>query len=186
MIFSIPLVLSIVTNKSQGALDNASGVAAIMLAADYLVAEGVTGFGVLVTSAEELGLAGAHAWSAARAPARAINCDSVDDVGMFLCLGGGGWGGSGGHGDAVRSAVTMAATAAETPLRTRRTLTGILVDSMALDARGWDTVTICKGTLASLGRIHTAQDAPVICTGRGPAAAAILIRDASSRLLRQA
>ncbi len=181
---SVPLLLSIVSNKSCGALDNASGVVAILMAATALARRGISGVGVLITSAEEVGLAGAHAWSMGREPGLAINCDSVDDAGGFLCLAGAGVG-AGGHTRVgiVRKEIRVAAAASETPFFERRRLMGILVDSMALEARGWDTVTLCKGTLGSLGRIHTAADTPASCTGQGSAAAAILIRDASSALL---
>ncbi|HEX5576832.1 MAG TPA: hypothetical protein VFX40_00590, partial [Gemmatimonadaceae bacterium] len=53
MISALPLILCFIGNRSRGALDNATGVAAVLLAAQKL---GGRNSGVLLTSAEELGL----------------------------------------------------------------------------------------------------------------------------------
>jgi hypothetical protein len=176
---SIPLLLSIVANRSRGALDNASGVTAALLAAGWLARDGRSGAGVVLTSAEELGLAGAHAWSAERVPGIALNCDSVDDDGIFLCMTG--------RRKTGAAAVALSAAAAEneTRLVMRRRLTGILVDSMALTTRGWDAVTLCRGKLASLRRIHTRHDVPGAIRGGGIVVAALLLKGAAITLVEQ-
>ncbi len=76
---ALPLVLSTVGDDSPGALDNASGVAAVIGATDLIGAD--MPIGVVITSAEELGMAGAAAWARGRPVGVAINCDGVDDDG---------------------------------------------------------------------------------------------------------
>jgi hypothetical protein len=65
LVGAIPVVLSVVGNRSPGALDNASGVAAVIAAARGVPND--SDIGVLITDAEELGLAGAMSWARARA-----------------------------------------------------------------------------------------------------------------------
>src|SRR4029077_14944104 len=57
----LPLMLSVVGQRSDGALDNASGVAAALDAVSAL--SPALPIGVLITDAEELSLAGARAWA---------------------------------------------------------------------------------------------------------------------------
>lgn len=90
---SLAMLLSTVGNRSPGALDNASGVAAAMLTA--VNTPPGQPVGVLLTSAEELGLAGAWAWvreqagrHATRHRKYAINFDGLDDVGALTCMSG--------------------------------------------------------------------------------------------------
>src|SRR5438477_658657 len=59
---AIPGLGSLVVNVSPGAVDNATGVVAAILAARS--AESPKDLGVLITSGEELGLAGARVWAA--------------------------------------------------------------------------------------------------------------------------
>ncbi|MEP6507973.1 MAG: M28 family peptidase, partial [Gemmatimonadales bacterium] len=81
----IPIVFCFVGDVSVGALDNASGVASIILALDKLDDRG--DIGVLITSAEELGLAGARHFVATHGETGiAINCDTIDDNGKFICM----------------------------------------------------------------------------------------------------
>jgi hypothetical protein len=103
-----PLVLCTVGADSAGALDNASGVATVLAAASLVSRE--VPLGVVLTSAEELGLAGARAWvkgadadsgsglgasgsgdggtgGAKGAAGRfVINCDGVDDSGALTAM----------------------------------------------------------------------------------------------------
>src|SRR5690606_25878620 len=79
---ALPAAMCGVGNRSPGALDNATGVAAALLAAAALPVG--RRLGVCLTSAEELGLAGARAWVSARAPqlpCAVLNVDSLDDAG---------------------------------------------------------------------------------------------------------
>jgi hypothetical protein len=64
-------------------------------------------------------------------------------------------------------------------------LAGILVDSMALEARGWDAVTLSKGSISSLARIHRAADTADVMSGAGAAMAAGILHDAAIQLARE-
>src|SRR2546423_4103969 len=77
--------LCFIRNQSPGAVDNASGVVAVVLAAQS--SDSSETLGVLITSGEELGLAGARAW-ADKAGARLVilNCDTIDEAGAFPCM----------------------------------------------------------------------------------------------------
>jgi hypothetical protein len=142
-----------------------------------LLRAGARDFGVVVTSGEELGLAGAHAFASARKPGQAINCDSVDSVGDFLLL-------MGRTGDGRVAAVAREVQGGfETGFREMRTLPGVLVDSVALQKWGWDAITVCRGGLDTLRRIHTVKDVVSGGLSEGSTYASVLIRDISLRLL---
>ena len=170
---SVVLMLSVVGDRSQGALDNATGVAAALLVAAGIPAGGP--LGVVITSAEELGLRGARAWAAQRpgVRARAINFDGLDDVGTLTCMAKG------------RSplAAGLRATAEKAGWRVqfRGVLPGILVDSVALNRAGWDAVTISRGDFSTLARIHTRGDSPDRLTGTGVAEAVELVMNFIAR-----
>lgn len=166
------LVRSVVGTRSDGAADNASGVAAVLEAA-ALVHTGRS-FGVLITDAEELALAGARAWVAGRKPGIAINCDTIDDASTSL-------GASPGrlvvmrYGRRSDELIRQASSAAraEDPRSTViRPLPGVLTDSVAFRDAGWHTVTLSRGTLRTLNRIHTARDTLSSMQGTGIATAA--------------
>ncbi len=169
----LPLLVLFVGNKSNGALDNASGVAAILLAVRRLRGRDI---GVVITSAEELALAGARAFvTAGRAPAVAINCDTIDDSGRFLLMKGGpvsrrveeavkrGWG---------RSEIREAPG---DPPQLRGMLPGVMADNIAFSDSGWDSFTISRGNLGTLARVHTSRDNAGSVDGRGVDQAALLI-----------
>lgn len=153
----IPVVATTVGSASPGALDNASGVAAVLAA----VAATTAPVGVCLTSAEELGLAGARAWVRGREPGVAINCDGVDDGGATTCMY------SGRRPDRLIADVLVAAARAEVATRVHRLLPGVLTDGVALADAGWVVVTLSKGSARTLARIHTARDRPEALTGRG-------------------
>jgi peptidase M28-like protein len=154
---AVPIMFSWVGTGSDGALDNASGVATIIDAACR--AELAFPLGVVLTSAEEYGLAGARAWVEGRPAGIAINCDGVDDRGV-LTITAGGEGRTVWRSDRVRAVVGPAA-------RLRRSLPGILMDSTAFSDRGWVACTVSLGSLASLARIHTARDTLAELSGIG-------------------
>src|SRR5690606_32557402 len=64
VLVALPIIATTVGSRSPGALDDASGVATVLLAAAALPRDRACG--VCLTSAEELGLAGARAWVATR------------------------------------------------------------------------------------------------------------------------
>jgi hypothetical protein len=145
------VMLAVVGSRSTGAVDNASGVAAVLEAATRLPPD--VPCGVLLTSAEELGLAGARAWTrgwASRYPAGvALNCDGVDDTGASTLMY---------SGPLPAGLLADLDAVTQDPIRVRRMPFGLLTDSVALADRGWRTVTVSQGGLATLRRIHTSAD----------------------------
>ena len=157
VIAGLPVAASIVGSRSPGALDNASGVATVLGAAERL---GTAPVGVLLTSAEELGLAGARAWVQTHAPGIALNCDGVDDRGSLVCMR------SGRRGNAVR-ALEVGAAMCGAAIQVRGLVPGLLVDSVALADAGWDTATLSRGTWGTLARVHRPGDDLRRLTGAG-------------------
>ncbi|MGQ0646954.1 MAG: M28 family peptidase [Gemmatimonadaceae bacterium] len=161
------VAVSIVGNESPGAADNASGVACVLATATALPPD--VSLGVVLTSGEELGLAGARAWVASRDPGVAINIDTVDDQGRPRCMT---------HGRRSRrlarsiadTAASLGEAYAVTPL-----IPGILTDGVALADGGWEAVTLTRGTLATLGRIHRPRDSVQRIQGTGADALAVTL-----------
>ena len=189
---TLPMILCLVGDASPGAVDNASGVIAVMLAASLLRAR--KDLGVILTSGEELGLAGARAYAESisyftasspfpEAPAAslssdepipfaggiALNCDTVDDEGGFLCMA------RRASRGAATLAVVRAAARTSVPLRVRGIIPGVLVDSIAFSDAGWDSVTLSRGNIATLARVHTSSDTRERLNGTGIAMAAYLL-----------
>jgi hypothetical protein len=155
----LPIMASIVGDRSAGAVDNASGVAAVLIAAATLPRD--LSLGVLLTSAEELGLAGARAWVRGRAPAAALNCDGIDDDGELLCMY------SRARPRRLVAAYERAARVEGKELRVRRLLPGLLVDGVAFADAGWEVLTLSRGTIGTLARVHTPRDSLEALTGAG-------------------
>lgn len=155
---ALPLAGSLVGSNGTGALDNCSGVVAIFEAVTCLPPDAQVG--VLVTTAEELALAGARAWGDTMPAGCAINCDGIDDAGEIVCLV------ARDRSGELRRAIGLAC-AREVRYRTRRSLPGVLFDSVALADAGWDVMTVTRGRLSSLGRVHTSRDTLALWTGRG-------------------
>lgn len=154
------VIASVVGEASDGAVDNASGVATVLEAARRV--SPATAFGVLVPSAEELGLAGVRAWARGwgriRAPGFALNCDGVDDIGELTIMY------SAGTSDELLDSLRRAAPGS---VQVRRMPLGLLTDSVALAHRGWRTVTVSRGGWATLRRVHSRRDSLYHLTGRG-------------------
>lgn len=178
---TVPLILCFAGNASPGAVDNASGVIAVLLATTLL--RDKKDLGVILTSAEELGLAGARSYtmstrffsaasfeSDAQAPrVVALNCDTVDDAGEFLCMAG-----RKSRGPAA-SALTRAAAQMQIPVRVQGLIPGVLADSIAFAEGGWDSLTLSRGNIATLARVHTSSDTREQLNGTGIAQAAYLL-----------
>jgi hypothetical protein len=162
---ALPVAASVVGAQSDGAVDNASGVATVLLAAAGVEKP----IGVLLTSAEELGLAGARGWLVGTPPGVAINCDGVDDRGYLSLM-------------YSRRRPARLVRAFGGGLRVRRLLPGVLVDGVAFADAGWEVVTVSRGTVATLGRIHRPADRADQMTGVGVEAAAEAIVRAVSEL----
>jgi hypothetical protein len=174
---ALPVLGSVVGRASHGAVDNASGVATILCAAEILWTD--LPFGILITDAEELGLAGARAWCSETSypAAPVLNCDGVDDVGPLTLM----W--TRPRARRLEEAFRSAATGARYALRYTRLLPGVLVDAVAFSDAGWEAVTLSRGSLATLTRIHTRSDDLDHLAGRGIAEASILLSSAAKKLM---
>ena len=142
------VVYSVVRNESAGAVDNASGVAAVLSAAAKL--DPSAAVGLLIPSAEELGLAGARAWVRAHAAEQAtvLNCDGVDDQGELTIM----------YTRARPAAIVDAVQRVASNVNVRRMPPGLLLDSVAFADRGWSAVTVSHGSMRTLARVHTKLD----------------------------
>ena len=172
-IAALPAIFCFVRNDSTGGVDNASGVVAVLLASQ---SSAVRDLGVLLTSGEELGLAGARIWTAARVreddrsrSMRVLNCDTVDEAGDWRSMY------TGTKPKGIATAVESVADRLGVPLAMRRLIPGILADSMAFADRGIEAVTLSRGTLSTLARIHTRRDNSNALTGQGAAEASVLL-----------
>lgn len=165
---ALPSIFCWVRNDSPGAVDNASGVAAVLLAAAS--APSSRDLGVLITSGEELGLAGARVWAARAKPGIvALNCDTVDDAGGWRLMY------NGTRPDQIATAAEKVSNLTGSKLSLGRFIPGILADSMAFSDRGFPAVTLSRGTLSTLARIHTRRDTSNAFTSSGVAEASTLL-----------
>jgi hypothetical protein len=171
---ALPSIFCFVRNGSPGAVDNASGAVAVLTAVQSGSAP--RDLGVLITSGEELGLAGARAWARAHARAtsaqagiRVLNCDTVDDAGAWRCMY------TGSRPKRIAAAAETIAGALAVRLPLGRLIPGILADSMAFADLGIEAVTLSRGTLSTLARIHTRRDNSNALTGNGAADAGVLL-----------
>ena len=166
---AVTVGLCFIRNQSPGAVDNVSGAVAVVLAAQS--SDSSETLGVLITSGEELGLAGALAWAAKADKGLVIlNCDTVDEAGPFRCM-------------YSYSKPVRIATAAEKQakrlgmeLKIGRLIPGIMADSMVFAYRAsWSAITLSRGTLGTLARIHTRRDTSSVLSGNGAAQASVLL-----------
>jgi hypothetical protein len=165
---ALPVAASIVRSSSPGALDDASGVATVLLVAESLPQQ--LALGVVLTSAEELGLAGARSWVGARSGSHAVNLDGIDDHGDVRLT----W-----TGKCPRDLIERIRVYADQQgarVRSGRLLPGVLLDGVAFADAGWEVVTISRGTLRTVSRIHTARDSLRGISGKGVAQIATVLR----------
>ncbi|HEX2717512.1 MAG TPA: M28 family peptidase [Gemmatimonadaceae bacterium] len=173
VVAALPVMASVVGARSAGAVDDASGVATVLLAVSRLAPD--LSVGVLLTTAEELGMAGARAFARVRAPAIAINVDGVDDRGPVICM-------RHGRGARARVGVTHGAASVGTHVRDTPTIPGLLTDGVALADAGWSAVTLSRGTLGTLARIHRRADDVERMRGTGVEAMARLVAAAAREI----
>lgn len=171
----LPVASSVVGNNSRGAVDNASGAAAVLQAAQSMSADAAVG--ILLPSAEELGLAGARAWVRARrgATGMAINCDGVDDDGELTIMY------SGRRPDTMIAALERHAGGRG---RVRRMPLGLLTDSVAFADAGWETVTVSHGSMRTLARVHSRRDTLDALRGEAIGPVATLLARTAEELAR--
>jgi acetylornithine deacetylase/succinyl-diaminopimelate desuccinylase-like protein len=174
VVAAMPVAASVVGTRSPGALDNASGVATVLEALGHL--ERDVEIGVLITSGEELGLAGARAYARRHPAAVALNCDGVDDRGSLVCM-------RAGRGPSRSStAIEDAAKRAGFTLTVRGIVPGLLVDAVALHDAGWDCATLSRGSWSTFARIHRPHDDLQHLSGTGVAEAALVLAVAVQQL----
>lgn len=174
LVGAIPVGLSVVGGASPGAFDNASGVVTVLRAASAL--SGASDVGILITDAEELGLAGARAWCLGGGTGVVLNCDGVDDAGEIVVMH------SGAPPAAIPDAVASASANTGTAHRMRRLPLGVLTDSIAFADAGLPSVTFSRGGWGSLARVHSRRDSLANLTGEGIEATARLMAATARRL----
>ena len=174
LIGGLPVAASVVGAHSPGALDNASGVATVLEAAARVRSS--RRIGVLLTSAEELGLAGARAVARRHPRSVALNCDGVDDRGTLICMRR--------AGGSVRAVTALEAAASRLgiPLTVRGLVPGLLVDSVAFADAGWDAATLSRGSWSTLARIHRPHDDLRHLSGAGVEEAASVLAAAAQQI----
>ncbi len=151
------LLFSWVGDSSPGALDNASGVAALVGLAARQDAE-ADDVAFVITDGEELGLCGARCLATRLPPvAGVINLDGIDDDGPYHIVE---RFGRPRRGLAPHLAAALMRAAAESgrPLVRRDVPFGLMVDHMPLVDAGIPALTLMRGRLRSLLRVHTPAD----------------------------
>ena len=143
---ALPVVASVVGARSPGALDDASGVATVLRAVELIPSR--LAIGVLLTSAEELGLAGARAWARESPPHYAYNVDGVDDSGEVRLI----------YSRRRPVMLLMGLPFADLWPKPERLPPGLLLDGVALADAGWSVLTVSKGSWSTVTRIHTRGD----------------------------
>lgn len=177
----IVLALSWSSNGSPGALDNASGLAALLAVAGASPGDEV---GFLVTDGEELGLAGARAALEPLPPVQGvINVDGLDDRGTIRVAEGHGIRRRG-SAPQLAAALLTAGRALEIEVRRQPLPHSIMVDHMPFAAAGVPALTVLRGRWRSLMRVHRGADSIDRLDGQGAAEAATLL-SAALRLLRE-
>jgi hypothetical protein len=172
---ALPSIFCWVRNDSPGALDNASGVAAVLLSATS--ATSARDLGVLITSGEELGLAGARIWAARAKPGIVVlNCDTIDDEGAWRLMY------NGTRPQQIAAAAEKVSASTGSRLSPGRFIPGILADSMAFSDRGFPAVTLSRGTISTLARLHTRRDTSNAFTCLGVAEAGTLLSALTTEL----
>ena len=175
------LLLCFVRDDSPGALDNGTGVAALVALAARERDHGDIGF--LLTDAEELGLAGASAACSELEPVRGIiNLDGLDDRGPFHVIDRHGYPRRGMAPHLVAALLT-AADQLGVRARRRSLPSGLLVDHIPFVEAGFAAVTIMRGSARSLRRVHRPEDVPALLSGEGITATVTLV-SAALGLLR--
>jgi hypothetical protein len=81
-----------------------------------------------------------------------VNCDGIDDIGDLVCMH------SGKKPARLGAAFERSARAEGRTVDFRRLLPGVLVDGVAFADAGWEVLTVSRGTVNTLARVHTRRD----------------------------
>jgi hypothetical protein len=148
-------LLNAVTDRSPGAVDNASGVLAVLVTLDALAPD--SGVGAIFLDAEELGLVGASALACERAnllrDTAVINFDGLDDRGAVVAF-------------VHKPGPVVGAVAARLGARPQGRLP-VLVDGIPLARVARECMTIMKGGWGTMRVVHTSRDTPERMTLEG-------------------
>lgn len=151
----------VLVGSSPGAVDNASGIIAALVAAERL--KDRRDIGVLITAAEEFGMEGARAWTQLDVAGSFVNFDGIDSIGVVNVMT---------HSPrtratrepdreaAMRLRVSVSERLAEAGYAVRRSRLplGVFVDGSVLAGGGLGGITVSRGNWATLGVVHTARD----------------------------
>lgn len=166
VVSAVMLVFSWVDNRSPGALDNASGVATLIGLAERQAQAGDVGF--IITDGEEFGLAGARAIAPHLPPSHGlINLDGIDDEGTYYVVERFGWPRKTGAAPHLAAAIMTAAEQAREPATRRDVPIGLLLDHIPVVRAGTPALTLMRGSLKSLRRVHRPEDSMEAMTGTG-------------------
>jgi hypothetical protein len=156
IVAGVALLLSGAGNGSPGALDNGSGLATLLgIAARERDAHDIA---FLATDAEELGLAGARAIVRELQPLEGvINIDGIDDSGPFHLLERFGFRHAG-YAPHLAMALLLASRALGVTAHRRDVPPGLLLDHMAFMRGGFPALTLMRGKLSSMARVHRPGD----------------------------
>jgi hypothetical protein len=183
-IAGVILIFCWVENRSPGALDNASGVTAAIGIAERERDEGDVAF--LITDAEELGLAGARAAARSLPPVfGVINMDGLDDEGTFYIMERFGVIRKKGLAPHIAAALLQEAEAMNEPADRRDIPFGIPVDHIPIVNAGTPALTIMRGSLRSLRRVHRPNDDLEHLNGTGIQRTVELVSGALKRMRQQ-
>jgi len=140
------LLLNRVTDKSAGAVDNATALVTVVMTLDQLPRDAPVG--VIFPDAEEYGLVGARALRAERGElfteAAVINLDGIDDVGGPVAF--------------LHRPGRIGAAVADALHAWRSRWLPVIVDGMALAQVSRECVTIMKGNAETMTIVHTPRD----------------------------
>jgi len=143
--FSV-LLLNRVTDKSAGAVDNATALVTVVMTLDQLPRDAPVG--VIFPDAEEYGLVGARALRAERAElfteAVVINLDGIDDVGVPVAF--------------LHRPGPIGAAVADALRAWRARWLPVIVDGIALAQVSRECVTIMRGNAQTMTIVHTPRD----------------------------
>jgi hypothetical protein len=173
-IAGVLLIFCFVENRSPGALDNASGLSTLIgVAASDRDHDDVA---YLITDAEELGLVGSRAIARQLQPViGVINIDGIDDEGGFYILER--FGIPPRHiAPHLAAAIMTAATEMGEPAQRRTVPFGLLLDHMPLARVQLPAVTLMRGSMRSLLRVHLPTDSLAALNGVGIDSAIALVR----------